>query len=290
MARYLAIAIFLTVISTFSTYGQQHGTFDLEGGLEAMKTLLNSILTNQKTANDAILRLEADVKALKEKCSIDKKEEEEDKVIGRDCKDLYDRGNILNGVYNIEIGGKSVRVKCDMQDRGWIVFQHRYDGSTDFKQTFREYEKGFGSPEREHWLGLEYLHQLTSSGRWELKVDLMDKSGKTAYAQYSDFKIGEGPGYQLNIGAYNGTAGDSLRFHNGSKFSSWDRDQDSHPDSKFHCSKFRAGAWWYNSCATSNLNAFDYRGKDYYNQKEMSWRGFRDIKGLRRSTMRIRQM
>ena len=34
------------------------------------------------------------------------------------------------------------------------VFQRRLDGSLDFYRDWREYEKGFGDPSHEYWLGM----------------------------------------------------------------------------------------------------------------------------------------
>ena len=57
--------------------------------------------------------------------------------------------------------------------------------------------------------GLESLHQMTSEGRWELRVDLGDWDGSTAFATYSDFLIAdETDGYRLRYGNFTGgTAG-----------------------------------------------------------------------------------
>jgi hypothetical protein len=44
------------------------------------------------------------------------------------------------------------------------------------------------------------------------------------------FKIkSEQEGYQLEVGGYHGNAGDSLSYHNGKKFSTYDVDNDEAP-------------------------------------------------------------
>merc|ERR1712136_692051 len=48
-----------------------------------------------------------------------------------------------------------------------------------------------------------------------------------------------------------GTAGDSLSYHNGSNFSTYDADHDRSGSS---CAETYTGAWWYNNCYHSNLN------------------------------------
>ncbi|KAH8398972.1 hypothetical protein KR222_005827, partial [Zaprionus bogoriensis] len=47
------------------------------------------------------------------------------------------------------------------------------------------------------------------------------------------------------LGEYSGDAGDSLRGHVGFKFSSQDKDNDTHKD---NCAQLFMGGWWYNSC------------------------------------------
>ena len=60
--------------------------------------------------------------------------------------------------------------------------------------------------------GLEKVRHLTSQGHWNLRVDLRDKSGNSAYAAYSNFRLGtEESFYPLLYGTYTeGTAGTSF--------------------------------------------------------------------------------
>lgn len=55
--------------------------------------------------------------------------------------------------------------------------------------------------------GLSNLHKITSSGQYELRVDLRDK-GESAYAQYDKFSVSEPrTRYKVHVGGYSGTAG-----------------------------------------------------------------------------------
>ena len=137
---------------------------------------------------------------------------------------------------------------------GWTVFQRRQDGSVDFYRYWTDYENGFGNLTGEFWLGLSKIHRLTKEGSNTLRVDLGDFEGNTAYANYSTFSISDGSTeYILTVGGYSGTAGDSLSsYHNGSRFSTRDNDNDIR--SGFHCAQVHTGAWWYNSCYDSHLN------------------------------------
>ncbi|XP_063283627.1 ficolin-1-like [Pelobates fuscus] len=180
----------------------------------------------------------------------------------RNCKELLDQGTFLSGWYNIYPDGiQPLTVLCDMDTDGggWIVFQRRWDGTVDFFRGWESYKKGFGSQLTEFWLGNDILHRLTSTGSFELRVDLTDFDNKHSYATYGSFSIsGELEKYKLSIGSYSGgTAGDSLGYHNNRAFMTRDRDMD--VNSANCATKFK-GAWWYGSCHNSNLNGLYLRG------------------------------
>ena len=53
--------------------------------------------------------------------------------------------------------------------------------------------------------GLEAIHQLTSQGRFDLRVELGDWEGQTALADYDDFSLGPAAGnYTLHVGNFTG--------------------------------------------------------------------------------------
>jgi hypothetical protein len=55
---------------------------------------------------------------------------------------------------------------------------------------------------------------------------------------------------------------DLMNYHNGSKFST--KDQDNDGDSNGHCSrKLGNGGWWFDNCHNSNLNRGDGKGPEY---------------------------
>ena len=117
----------------------------------------------------------------------------------------------------------------------------RLDGPVDFYRNYSQYVNGFGDVGKEHWLGLELLHQLTTKYKVKLRVDLKDWEGNKAYATCSKFSIGDAAsGYRLSVCGYAGTAGDSISGHNGMKFSTYDRDQDAYSK---RCAVHRALFW-----------------------------------------------
>uniref|UniRef100_A0A674GPP4 Tenascin XB n=1 Tax=Taeniopygia guttata TaxID=59729 RepID=A0A674GPP4_TAEGU len=104
---------------------------------------------------------------------------------------------------------RPLRVFCDMETDGggWLVFQRRQDGSTDFWRGWESYARGFGNISGEFWLGNEALHELTTATRTELRIDL--RTGRdSAFALYRDFAVGSAEErYRLRVGAFSGTAG-----------------------------------------------------------------------------------
>ena len=129
-------------------------------------------------------------------------------LTGGNCAELYNTGERRNGVYPIDPDGSGeFPVYCDhtTSGGGWTVFQKRLDGSVDFNRTWYHYKHGFGYTTSEFWLGLGKIHRLTSSGVYELRIDLEDFAGNTVYAGYSTFKVeSEGSNYTLRIGNYSG--------------------------------------------------------------------------------------
>ena len=177
------------------------------------------------------------------------------------CEGVRDDGFRKSGAYVIKVPDteKLATVWCDQQADagGWLVIQRRQDGSENFYRSWADYQDGFGDISKEFWLGNEILHLLTRKHRHELRVDLTDFEGNSAYAKYSSFSVGSAAQkYKLMIGGFSGTAGDSLARHNGMGFTTKDRDNDQSP--KTSCAEFAKGGWWYQNCFRSNLNGLYY--------------------------------
>ncbi|GFO42461.1 tenascin-r [Plakobranchus ocellatus] len=159
-------------------------------------------------------------------------------------------------IYPRDESGQGLPYLCDMftDGGGWIVIQRRSSlFKVDFDHDWATYKKGFGTFEDEFWLGNERIHAFTSKGIWELRVDLKYK-GKKASALYSNFKVeSESKQYKLRFGTYIGTAGNSLSYHDGKKFSTQDRDNDW--SIKYNCAQKKMGGWWYGRCGWADLNS-----------------------------------
>ncbi|XP_018532202.1 tenascin-R isoform X3 [Lates calcarifer] len=174
----------------------------------------------------------------------------------QNCAQHLLNGETLSGVYTIYINrdpSQGVQVYCDMttDEGGWIVFQRRQNGLTDFSRKWSDYRVGFGNLEDEFWLGLDNIQRIAAQGRYELRIDMKDGQ-ESVYANYDKFSIGDARNlYKLRIGEYNGTAGDSLSYHQGRPFSTKDRDNDI---AVTNCALSYKGAWWYKNCHRANLN------------------------------------
>ncbi|XP_077973463.1 uncharacterized protein LOC120337177 isoform X3 [Styela clava] len=98
----------------------------------------------------------------------------------KDCTTVFRKNaktqNNSGGVFDIypESSDKPFEVYCDLvtDGGGWTVFQRRMDGTEDFYRGWDEYANGFGEKDKEMWLGLETIHQLTKNRSYELRVDL----------------------------------------------------------------------------------------------------------------------
>uniref|UniRef100_A0A672UY66 Tenascin n=1 Tax=Strigops habroptila TaxID=2489341 RepID=A0A672UY66_STRHB len=218
----------------------------------------------------------------------------------KDCSQALLNGETTSGLYTIYLNGdkaQPLQVFCDMgkDGGGWIVFLRRQNGKEDFYRNWKTYVAGFGDPKDEFWIGLENLHKITSQGQYELRVDLQDK-GETAYAVYDRFSVGDSKTrYRLRVDGYSGTAGDSMTYHNGRSFSTFDKDNDS---AITNCALSYKGAFWYKNCHRVNLmgrygdnshsqgvNWFHWKGHEYSIQfAEMKLRpsSFRNLEGRRK--------
>ncbi|XP_013913047.1 PREDICTED: ficolin-2-like [Thamnophis sirtalis] len=197
-------------------------------------------------------------------------------IVGaRSCKELLAQGEVLSDWYTIYPQDcRPLRVLCDMDTDGggWLVFQRRSDGSVDFFRDWADYKKGFGSELNEFWLGNDHLHRLTSIGKNELRVDLIDFESNHTFAKYGSFKVAaESDLYRLAVSNFTGgSAGDSLiPKHDTMAFST--RDKINNPKGQ-KCPLKCKGAWWYRQCHDSNLNSLYFQGHHNSEGDGINWR------------------
>ena len=203
----------------------------------------------------------------------------------KDCDDMYKIAmkagteQCSSGVFTIypsvlthQASLLSVQAHCDMHTEGgrWTVIQRRFDGSLNFYRPWEQYKAGFGDAKGEYWLGLEAMHLLTLGRKHELRVDLEDFEGNRVFAKYSTFSVGsEAEGYKLTVAGFkNGGAKDSFSYHNGAKFSTFDKDQDTWSK---NCAVVYNGANWYKSCHHNNVNGVYQWGPTTLHATGVNW-------------------
>jgi len=167
-------------------------------------------------------------------------------------------------------GTRAFQVFCQA---GWVLMQKRTGPSVHFYRNWNSYARGFGDSAN-LWLGNDNLHALTSAGA-RLWVSLEDADNNWRYAEYKNFFVASALDYyQAIFEGYNGTAGDSLSYHSGQRFSTYDADHDS--SSGYNCAELYTGAWWYKSCYDSNLNGkYEHPGLTE-DSNGIEWEGWYD--------------
>jgi len=184
-----------------------------------------------------------------------------------DCYDVKENGFNLPGIYELEIDSSTkVKAFCDVQ--GYTVIQSRgqFGNPKDyFSGNWNKYKMGFGVPGKEHWIGLDTIHKLTTrQGKtMKLKISMERFSGEEATEYYDSFNIKDETGlYKLNVSGYHGNGGDGLtRGHilNGMSFSTPDKDNDKWGSNCASDPGQGAGSgWWFKACRNVNPNGLNY--------------------------------
>lgn len=165
---------------------------------------------------------------------------------------------------------------CDMttDKGGWLVIQRRMGGMRSFRKNWRQYARGFGVLDRDFWMGLDRMHELTSTMPTELRVDLQYPNGTKLFAHYDTFQVaGADDNYRLTVRGYRpeSNASDALAYHDGMAFTTTDRDNDNAPGN-YNCAVISGGeaGWWYNWCWRAHLNSL-YVDPHYPDEEGVYW-------------------
>nr|AAI29966.1 Angiopoietin 4 [Mus musculus] len=240
-----------------SLLGHQTGTLaNLKHNLHALSSNSSSLQQQQQQLTEFVQRLVRIVAQDQHPVSL-----KTPKPVFQDCAEIKRSGVNTSGVYTIYETNmtKPLKVFCDMETDGggWTLIQHREDGSVNFQRTWEEYKEGFGNVAREHWLGNEAVHRLTSRTAYLLRVELHDWEGRQTSIQYENFQLGsERQRYSLSVNDSSSSAGrkNSLA-PQGTKFSTKDMDND---NCMCKCAQMLSGGWWFDACGLSNLNGIYY--------------------------------
>jgi len=148
-----------------------------------------------------------------------------------------------------------------------LLIQQNRDGSDFFNRSWAEFKAGFNDSRGNYWLGNDLLHQLTDGSRdkfYKLRFDLqVNRNLSWYYAEYGRFVVSsEADGYKILVTDYSGNAGDAFWYHDGMRFTTYDRDNELRDD--INCAAVNGGGFWYtgnNACGSSNVNA-DRTGRE----------------------------
>ncbi|XP_061841572.1 angiopoietin-related protein 7 [Nerophis lumbriciformis] len=210
-----------------------------------------------------------------------------------DCASLYSKNYKISGEYKLPkdefLGTPELSVFCDMDTNGggWTLIQRRKVGLTSFNRDWKPYKSGFGSIRGDFWLGNEHIFRLTRRPT-VLRIEMEDWEGEKRYAEYGFFTVAnELNSYRLFLAKYSGNAGDSLRYHNNTNFSTLHKDNDKCVDD---CASLRKGGYWYNCCTDSNLNGVFYRyGEHTKSTDGITWYGWHGPNySLKKVEMKVR--
>ena len=143
------------------------------------------------------------------------------------------------------------------------TIQRRISNSVDFDRDWDEYVNGFGEEDGNFWLGLEEIHQLTTTHDVSLYINIETFVGEPFTMKLDEFSVGNAASnYTLTFSGFSQSS-DRLKqdfftsYHNGMMFTTRDRDNDRWGN---NCaSDHHRGGWWYNACAKINLNG-NYEG------------------------------
>ncbi|RUS72720.1 hypothetical protein EGW08_019518, partial [Elysia chlorotica] len=168
--------------------------------LETMELKLDTL----EAIRNKIDRLDAKVETLNNAVLEKVKSAFTDLFTPKSCKKngflLYPSSAQYTVINNSEIPGLDTPLLCDTvtDGGGWIVIQRRYTGEVDFYRNWTSYKAGFGSLDNEFWFGNDNIYTITSTGRYELMVEIKYK-GQSKFAKYDMFSIdGEEEKYKLH--------------------------------------------------------------------------------------------
>ena len=144
------------------------------------------------------------------------------------------------------------------------TIQRRVSDSVDFNRGWDDYVTGFGEEDGNYWMGLEEMHQLTTTHEVGLNIDIETFEGEPFTLKLEGFFVGNAESnYQMHFWGYSQSS-DRVQIdiftsdYNGMMFTTRDRDNNMLYD---NCaSNIFSGGWWYGDyCGRINPNG-NYEG------------------------------
>lgn len=201
--------------------------------------------------------------------------------------EIYENNVRQDGIYQISPDGITfINVFCDMTGGGWMLIQRRTNGDVNFTRGWNDYENGFGNLSGDFWLGLDNIHILSNPPVEVMIEGITQDTNEAVWERYSNFTVDNaGSNFTLHMntnGTYNNaakqhsyTVSNGFGRHNGYPFSTFDH------QSKYYCSGYDNGGWWYTDCWNVLINN---------NYNHMNMRGSLSFAMIRKTKMKIRTM
>ena len=145
------------------------------------------------------------------------------------------------------------------------TIQRRISDSVNFDRVWNDYVTGFGEEDGNYWMGLEAIHQLTTTQDMSLYIEIETFEGEPFNVKLEHFSVSNATSSYTIL--YSGYSQSSNRLKrelfpigfSGTKFTTQDNDNDLSDE---NCaSDHHRGGWWYmySDCGPNNLNG-NYEG------------------------------
>ena len=149
-------------------------------------------------------------------------------------------------MYNVHPNGTyQLKVYCEMAIGGYTGLMNKTRITGQFQKTWLEYRNGFGNLTQYYWIGLENIRSFVTQQKMHLYFEMYNETNTRYYLTFGVFSIDpESNSYMLRLdnkvsGNLNATI--IIPYHNGSYFSTYDRDQNG-------CAGIFLGGFWFKTC------------------------------------------
>ena len=130
------------------------------------------------------------------------------------------------------------------------TIQRRISDSVDFDRDWDDYVEGFGEEDGNYWMGLEEIHQLTTTQDMSLYIEIETFEGEPFTMKLETFSVGNATtNYAIHHSGYSLSTTRVRNTHfrdsfSGAMFTTRDRENDLW--SRGNCaSDMYSGGWWY---------------------------------------------
>jgi len=160
------------------------------------------------------------------------------------------------------------RMSCCAANCLPVLIQQNFGGSNTFNRSWAEFKVGFNDSNGNYWIGNDRLSQVTQSGIYKLRVELLQTNTYRWYwVEYGVITVlGESHNYRLGVSGYSSDLNSyfgELSYQNGMMFN--DRDNDPWKNGTYNDNRavYNGGGFWYKDCGPASVNTVRGRGDDF---------------------------